>query len=129
MLSILSCLVREDGEQEAISKHVIPTNGAITDRLKKEWGINNVWNQLIAPRFERLNSISGTQDYGQWVNKNGKKIFQINVPLELSAGFSKKRIDHRHHAMDAIIIACSSRELVNYLNNVAALSSKTKRES
>ena len=126
MLSILSCLVREDGEQEAISKHVIPTNGAITDRLKKEWGINNVWNQLIAPRFERLNSISGTQDYGQWVNKNGKKIFQINVPLELSAGFSKKRIDHRHHAMDAIIIACSSRELVNYLNNVAALSSKTK---
>ena len=124
MLSILSCLVREEDEQEAVSKHVIPTNGAITDRLKKEWGINDIWNQLIAPRFERLNQLSNSQDYGSWTNKGGKKYFQINVPLDLSAGFSKKRIDHRHHAMDAIIIACSSRDIVNYLNNASALSSK-----
>ena len=61
MLSILSCLVREEGEQETTSKHVIPTNGAITDRLKKEWGINDIWNQLVTPRFERLNDKTGTQ--------------------------------------------------------------------
>ncbi len=126
MLSILSCLVREEGEQEATSKHVIPTNGSITDRLKKEWGINDIWNKLVSPRFERLNEKSGTQDYGQWVNKDGKRFFQTNIPLELSVGFSKKRIDHRHHAMDAIIIACTNRDIVNYLNNVAALSSKEK---
>lgn len=126
MLSILSCLVREEGELEATSKHVIPTNGAITDRLKKEWGINDIWNHLVAPRFERLNEKTGTQDYGQWVNKDGKRFFQSNIPLELSVGFSKKRIDHRHHAMDAIIIACTSRETVNYLSNIAALSTKDK---
>lgn len=126
MLSILSCLVREGGEQEVTSKHVIPTNGAITDRLKKEWGINDIWNQIIAPRFKRLNEKTGTQDYGQWVNKDGKRFFQTNIPLELSVGFSKKRIDHRHHAMDAIIIACTNRDIVNYLNNVAALSTKEK---
>lgn len=126
MLSILSCLVREEGEQEATSKHVVPTNGAITDRLKKEWGINDIWNQLVAPRFKRLNEKTGTQDYGQWVNKDGKRFFQTNIPLDLSVGFSKKRIDHRHHAMDAIIIACTSRDIVNYLNNIAALSSKEK---
>lgn len=126
MLSILSCLVREEGEQEATSKYVIPTNGAITDRLKKEWGINDIWNQLVAPRFERLNAKTGTQAYGQWVNKDGKRFFQTNIPLDLSVGFSKKRIDHRHHAMDAIIIACTNRDTVNYLNNIAALSNKEK---
>lgn len=122
MLSILSCLVREDGEQESTSKHVIATNGAITDKMKSEWGINDVWNRIVAPRFERLNKKSSTDNYGQWVNKDGKQYFQTNLPLELSSGFSKKRIDHRHHAMDAIVIACTSRNIINYLNNVAALS-------
>ncbi len=33
----------------------------ITDRLKKDWGINDVWNKLILPRFIRLNEITGKQ--------------------------------------------------------------------
>lgn len=123
-IEILSHLVREDGEKEATSKNVIATNGSITDRLKKEWGINDVWNDIVAPRFERLNKITDSHDYGEFVEKNGKRYFQINVPLEISKGFNKKRIDHRHHAMDAIIIACTTRSHINYLNNQAALSDK-----
>ena len=42
------------------------------------------------------------------------------MPLELQKGFNKKRIDHRHHAMDAIVIACANRNIVNYLNNESA---------
>ncbi len=122
MLSVLSCLVREEGEQEATSKHVIATNGFITDKMKNDWGINDVWNRIVTPRFERLNNKSCTKNYGQWVE--GKRYFQTKIPLELSVGFSKKRIDHRHHAMDAIVIACTSRNIINYLNNISALSSK-----
>ena len=44
------------------------------------------------------------------------------MPLELQKGFNKKRIDHRHHAMDAIVIACTTRDHVNLLNNEAAMS-------
>lgn len=123
-IEILSKMVREEAETEAISKNVITTNGNITDRLKKDWGLNDVWNDIVAPRFERLNQITGTGDYGQWVNQNGKHYFQINVPSSISQGFSKKRIDHRHHAMDAIVIACATRDHVNYLNNKSALSSE-----
>jgi len=123
-IEILSKLVREEGETEAVSKNVISTNGNITDRLKKDWGMNDVWNDIVAPRFERLNQITGTNDYGQWVNQNGKRYFQINVPIAISQGFSKKRIDHRHHAMDAIVIACATRSHVNYLNNKSALASE-----
>ena len=127
-IEILSHLVREENETEATSKNVIATNGSITDKLKKEWGINDVWNEIIAPRFQRLNQLTETQDYGKWVDKNGKRYFQTDTPLEISQGFNKKRIDHRHHAMDAIVIACTSRDHVNYLNNQAALSSeKDKR--
>jgi CRISPR-associated endonuclease Csn1 len=120
--SRLSNIVREDGEQEAISKNVIPCTGGITNKLKQDWGLNDVWNKLITPRFERMNELTNSNQFGQWVNKEGKKVFQIDMPLELQKGFQKKRIDHRHHALDALIIACATREHVQYLNNEHAQS-------
>lgn len=117
MLSLLSNIVRKEGETEATSRNVISTNGSITDRLKKDWGINDVWNRIILPRFRRMNQITGTNDYTT-TSTNGHEI--PTVPFDLIKGFNKKRIDHRHHAMDAIVIACSSRNIVNYLNNESA---------
>lgn len=126
-IEILSHIVRNEDETEATSRNVIPTNGMITDRLKREWGINDVWNDIVAPRFERLNRLTGTNDFGEWVNRNGNRYFQTNVPQEISQGFNKKRIDHRHHAMDAVVIACTTRSHVNYLSNEAALSSSKEK--
>lgn len=114
---LLSNIVREEGEAEATSKNVISSNGAITSILKQDWGLNDVWNELITPRFERMNELTNSKNFGEWVNKEGKNVFQIQVPLELQKGFNKKRIDHRHHALDAIVIACASRNHINYLNN------------
>ena len=115
--SLLSNIVREEDEQEEISKNVIVCTGSITDRLKKDWGINDVWNRIILPRFQRLNELTGTTHFTS-VNTNGNVI--PAMPLELQKGFNKKRIDHRHHAMDAIVIACANRNIVNYLNNESA---------
>lgn len=126
--NLMSNIVREQGEQEAISKNVIACNGAITSILKQDWGLNDLWNELITPRFERLNKITNSNDYGEWTNKDGKQVFQTQVPLQLQKGFSKKRIDHRHHALDAIVIACASRSHINYLNNESALGKNTKAE-
>lgn len=128
-LDIFSHLVREEQTDEgAVSKNVIACNGAITDRLKKDWGLNDVWNDIVAPRFERMNSITQSNSYGQWVNKDGKRYFQINIPLAISKGFSKKRIDHRHHAMDAIVIACANRNIVNYLNNASGADTEARHD-
>lgn len=114
---LLSNIVREEGEEEAISKNVIVCTGSVTDRLKKDWGINDVWNKIILPRFVRLNEITGTNQFTTRTT-NGHEV--PSIPLELQKGFNKKRIDHRHHAMDAIIIACANRNIVNYLNNESA---------
>lgn len=131
IMKLLSSVVREkeeEEEEEAISKNVIVCTGAITDKLKREWGLNDVWNTIIYPRFERLNQLTNSDKFGQWENKQGKKVFQIEMPLKLQKGFNKKRIDHRHHAMDAIVIACATQSHVNYLNNESAHSnSKEKR--
>ena len=119
---LLSNIVREDlgngeYEQEAVSKNLISCNGSITDRLKKDWGMNDGWNSIILPRFQRLNELTG-KDCFTTTSAEGHLIPQM--PLELQKGFNKKRIDHRHHAMDAIVIACATRDHVNLLNNEAA---------
>lgn len=119
--ALLSNIVRADENDDLeTSKNVIVCTGSVTDRLKKDWGLVDVWNQLIYPRFERLNNLTGTNLFGQWVNKDGKRYFQTDMPLALRKGFTKKRIDHRHHAMDALVIACATRSIVNQLSNMNA---------
>lgn len=116
--SLLSNIVREEDEDQDMSKNVIVCTGSVTDRLKRDWGLNDVWNHLVYPRYERLNQLTGTSLFGQWETKEGgKRIFQTSMPLEFQRGYSKKRIDHRHHAMDALVIACASRNIVNLLSN------------
>lgn len=124
--NLLSNIVREklpngEYEQEAVSKNLISCNGSITDRLKKDWGMNDVWNSIILPRFKRLNELT-EMDCFTAISPEGHEF--PAMPLELKKGFNKKRIDHRHHAMDAIVIACTTRDHVNLLNNEAAHSKK-----
>lgn len=124
--NLLSNIVREklpngEYEQEAVSKNLISCNGSITDHLKKDWGMNDVWNSIVLPRFKRLNELT-KMDCFTVISAEGHEI--PAMPLELQKGFNKKRIDHRHHAMDAIVIACTTRDHVNLLNNEAAHSKK-----
>ncbi|MFV5695532.1 type II CRISPR RNA-guided endonuclease Cas9 [Flavobacterium sp. LB3P122] len=124
--NLLSKIVREDDEQEVTSKHIVSLNGSITSKMKQDWGLNDVWNKIITPRFERLNSITNSNDFGQLELKKdefgntGKQVFQTTVPDAIAKGFSKKRIDHRHHALDALVIACVNKTHINYLNNLNA---------
>lgn len=124
--NLLSKIVRNEDEQEVTSKHVVSMSGSITSKMKQDWGLNDVWNKIITPRFERLNNLTNTSDFGKIELKKdefgngGKQVFQVTVPDEIAKGFSKKRIDHRHHALDAIVIACVTKEHINYLNSLNA---------
>ena len=125
---ILSKIVRGDERDEGVnSKNVILCTGNITSALKQDWGVNDVWNDLILPRFERMNGLTQSTLFTTY-NERYKK-YLPTVPMEYSKGFQKKRIDHLHHAMDAIIIACTTREHINYINNQHALEKgKDKKE-
>lgn len=118
---LLSNIVRAEVNDDGVnSKNILPGNGKITTALKRDWGLNDVWNELILPRFERMNQLSNSIAFTSW-NENHQK-FLPAVPLDLSKGYSKKRIDHRHHAMDALVIACATRQHINLLNNQHAKS-------
>lgn len=123
--NLLSNIVREEDEQETVSKNLISTSGTVTSVLRQDWGLNDIWNEIISPRFKRLNELTNTTQFGS-INPNTGK-FLPQVPFELQKGFNKKRIDHRHHALDAIVIACATRDHINYLNNESALG-KDKKE-
>ena len=118
--SLLSNLVRETNNDDGLnSKNLIACNGTISSKLRQDWGLNDVWNDIILPRFERMNQLTNSENFTT-INKEGHKI--PTVPFELSKGFQKKRIDHRHHALDALVVACTSRDHVNLLNNQSAQS-------
>jgi len=126
--SLLSNIVRADKEDDGInSKNLIPGNGKITSILKKDWGMDDVWNDLILPRFERMNNLTNTNNYTYWNEQYQKylPIDSINIDSK-EVKIEKKRIDHRHHAMDALIIACMTRDHVNLLNNQSAESETTR---
>ncbi|MBS1622211.1 MAG: type II CRISPR RNA-guided endonuclease Cas9 [Bacteroidetes bacterium] len=127
--NILSNIVRAEMNDDGInSKNIIPGNGKITGELKQDWGLNDAWNDLILPRFERMQKLRTEKDIANGIsfmalNKNNKPIPEL-LPITLQKGFSKKRIDHRHHAMDALVIACVTRDHINLLNNQYAKSTK-----
>lgn len=114
---VLSNIVREENEREATSKNLLTMPGAVTAKLKQDWGLNDKWNELIAPRFKRLNEMTNSQDFGYW--DETINAFRTQVPDDIEkGGFNKKRIDHRHHAMDALVVACCTRDHAHYLNSI-----------
>lgn len=125
--NVLSNIVRSENDDEGLnSKNLIPGNGKITSELKQDWGLNDVWNELILPRFERMNELSNSNLFTSYNERHQK--YLPTVPFEYSKGFQKKRIDHRHHALDALIIACATRTHVNYMNNKHAIDKKKSKE-
>lgn len=128
-IELLSHIVREQGEVEFCSKHVLPITGSITSVLKKAWRLNEVWTELVSPRFIRMNELTRSNLFGQWqTSKNGNRYFDCNIDdriREKNESYDIKRIDHRHHALDALIVALCTKEHVQYLNNINADTKQT----
>jgi len=91
---------------------VAASSGQITDELKHQWGLGKAMKESLKPRFERLEKIVGEPLIEYRRNGDG------NTDLILK-GY-EKRIDHRHHAVDALVVACTLQEHVQYINTLEA---------
>jgi CRISPR-associated endonuclease Csn1 len=89
-----------------ISKSVITTTGSITDRLREDWGLINIMQELNFDKFKKLGLTEIVE------KKDGT--FKEKI-IDWS-----KRNDHRHHAMDALTIAFTKHSHIQYLNNLNA---------
>ncbi|MBN2683431.1 MAG: hypothetical protein JXR58_13050 [Bacteroidales bacterium] len=123
-MELLSHIVREQGEIEFRSKNVLPVTGEITSKLKRTWKLDEVWRELVSPRFMRMNELTNSNLFGQMqISKSGETYFDCNIDetiRERDPSYDIKRIDHRHHALDALIVALCTEEHVNYINNINA---------
>jgi CRISPR-associated endonuclease Csn1 len=89
-----------------ICKNVVPTTGAITARLREDWQLINVLKELNLKKFEKQGLIKVEE------TKDGKQIKLIEK--------WSKRNDHRHHAMDAITVAFTKHNHIQYFNYLNA---------
>jgi CRISPR-associated endonuclease Csn1 len=91
---------------------VASTTGSVTDRLREDWGLINIMQEL---NFEKY------------------KVLGLTEKVEKKDGSFKERItdwtkrnDHRHHAMDALTVAFTKPAFIHYLNNLNARKEETK---
>jgi CRISPR-associated endonuclease Csn1 len=118
---VLSHIVRAETKDEGYNSiNLIQGNGKITSILRNDWELDEAWNALILPRFQRMNQLTNSSSFTSYKEKYKKEI--PTVPIEFSKGFQKKRIDHRHHALDALVIACATKNHISLLNNQHAKS-------
>ncbi len=124
-MSLLSNIVREKDEKEFKSKNVLVVSGGVTSILKQDWQLDETWNELIKPRFIRMNELLNTNDFGEERLIEGHPVFVPTIP---DNEVNKKRIDHRHHALDALIVALTTNNQVNYINNISSLDINSERK-
>jgi CRISPR-associated endonuclease Csn1 len=103
---------------EDIVKFVVPTTGSVTDRLREDWQLIDIMQELNWDKYDALGltEIIEKEDY----EGHKYKIRRINDWT--------KRNDHRHHAMDALTIAFTKRSFIQYLNNLNSRIQKSIEE-
>ncbi len=89
-----------------IVRFVVPTTGSITDRLREDWQLVDVMQELNWDKYNQLGLTEVIE------GRDGQRIRRIKDWT--------KRNDHRHHAMDALTIAFTKRSYIQYLNNLNA---------
>ncbi|WP_034061490.1 type II CRISPR RNA-guided endonuclease Cas9 [Lacinutrix jangbogonensis] len=93
-----------------VFQNVVPTSGRITDKLRGDWDLINVMKELNLHKYRSL-GLTEIQE-----RKN-------NVKIEIIKDWTKRN-DHRHHAMDALTVAFTTHNHINYINNLNASRNK-----
>lgn len=96
---------------QKISNHVHATEGNVTATLRRLWGWEDVLLQLQLPKYKELN----LTEVKEWVSDYGKRKHQKEEIKNWS-----KRDDHRHHALDALVIACTKQGFIQRMNTLNA---------
>lgn len=96
-----------------VCRDVYSTTGTITERLRHLWGWDEILMNINLPRYHKL-GLTETVEIGS----NGHTQHFEKIP-----GWSK-RDDHRHHAIDALVVACTKQGFIQRLNTLAATETK-----
>ena len=114
----ISVAIKDELAKIVGSENVKTTTGGVTDYLRSHWGLKKMFMQMTEARFKQM-ELWNLDDNGNpketWVEKYYDKDSQKNI-YQIK-GWSK-RYDHRHHAIDALVVALSNDKFVKRLNDL-----------
>lgn len=96
---------------EQICNKVTVTEGTVTAKLRKIWGWDDVLMNLQMPKYKSL----GQTKMIEWTSEHGKRLHKKEQIINWT-----KRDDHRHHAVDALVIACTKQGYIQRINTLNA---------
>ncbi len=114
----ISIAVKDELAKIVGSEHVKTTTGGVTDYLRSLWGLRKLFMELTEARFKQMELWNLNEDgtpKESWVKKGYDKITHKNV-YEIK-GWSK-RYDHRHHSIDALVVALCNEKFIKRLNDL-----------
>lgn len=102
---------------QTICHDVWSTSGTVTAELRHLWGWDDITMNLQMPKYKDL----GLTEMVEWTSEYGKNVHSKEVITDWT-----KRDDHRHHAIDALTIACTKQGFIQRFNTLN--SSKTRED-
>ncbi|WP_045502672.1 type II CRISPR RNA-guided endonuclease Cas9 [Chryseobacterium sp. StRB126] len=97
-----------------ITNSVVTTSGRITDKLREDWNLINTMKELNLEKYRKLGLTETV------INSKGEEKQRI---IDWT-----KRNDHRHHAMDALTVAFTTHNHIQYLNYLNARKDEKHKE-
>ncbi len=100
---------------QTICHNVWSTSGTITAELRHLWGWDDITMNLQMDKYREL----GLTHKVEWESNHGKNQHE----KEVITGWTK-RDDHRHHAVDALTIACTKQGYIQRFNTLSAVKTR-----
>lgn len=94
---------------QQVCKNVYSTSGSVTDFVRHQWGYDEILHDLNFERFKKAELTTMVTRL-----HSGKE-----VEVERIKDWTK-RLDNRHHAVDALAIACTTQGMIQRLNTLNA---------
>lgn len=94
-------------------RRVSASEGGVTARLRSLWGYGKILHTLNLDRYDSMGET-------ERVSREGEATEELRIKDW------SKRMDHRHHAIDALVVACTRQSYIQRLNRV---SSESEREA
>lgn len=141
----ISVRVKEELNKIVGNDNVKTTTGGVTDYLRNQWGLTDKFKDILLERYEKVQPLFAENEYEKYkatFDKKKEESEKNNIPFtdikmekeQFVEMFSKnfiqykknklvikgwsKRIDHRHHAIDALVVACTEPKHIKRLNDL-----------
>ncbi|MCZ2459245.1 MAG: hypothetical protein LC128_06430 [Chitinophagales bacterium] len=123
----ISVRVKEELNKLVGNENVKTTTGGVTDYLRNQWGLTDKFKKLLKGRYEKIKEEIAVAEYEKrkgvvkdkdaYIESYKNQLITTKNNKLVIKGWTK-RIDHRHHAIDALVIACTEPAHVKRLNDL-----------